>query len=250
MKTKTRTVVALGAALILLATILPSQAHHRPNHGGGDTGSGDYELPVWFNWDQRDLDVIVIPPNHGQLFNGNGVLNGFDPNELTPYENSYMAAILDSIQAWKDGIAKHNPNLWSTLSIDVYVLGQDSIPTSVLLDPEVVVTALEETNAYLGVAALGFFVPDCLVSNTKMFIVSFSYGDMYNINAQEFGHCLGLDHVKDNKPWYDPMAGLYEQSIGLANTRIYCISNLDVMALDAVFNGGNGASIAPASYGC
>jgi hypothetical protein len=80
---------------------------------------------------------------------------------------------------------------------------------------------------------------------SKIEIESFSYADMYNVTAQEFGHCLGLQHVgsqagvdptSDLKhPEHDVMNGFYTHFVGDSGTHLHCISNLDILALEFVF---------------
>jgi hypothetical protein len=201
---------------------------------GTTTGGVLYELPRWFEWDRAALDVLIVPPNHGQLVNGNGFLGGSgDPNELDPFKNSYTRAIEDSIAAWKNGIAQFGPRwLVEGVSIDAYVIGRDQIPQSALEQPEIVVY----TDATKG-PILGFAVSTdpCIVNNSKFFVTSMTYADMYNINGQEFGHCLGLLHTSDGRPNHDVMDGTYDDEPGAAGTHLHCVSNLDVLGLEQVF---------------
>jgi hypothetical protein len=195
-----------------------------------------YELPRWFEWDRAALDVLIVPPNHGQLVNGNGFLGGSgDPNELDPFKNSYTRAIEDSIAAWENGIAAFGPSwLVSGVTIDAYVLGRDQVPQSALEQPEIVVY----TDATKG-PILGFALSSdpCIVNNSKFFVTSMTYADMYNINGQEFGHCLGLLHTSDGRPDHDVMDGTYDDTPGAAGTHLHCVSNLDVLGLEQVFGG-------------
>jgi hypothetical protein len=203
----------------------------------GSTTSGVvYELPRWFEWDRAALEVLIVPPNHGELVNGNGFLGGSgDPNELDPYKNSYTRAIEDSIAAWENSITQFGPSwLVDGLTIDTYVIGRDQIPQSALEQPEIVVY----TDATKG-PILGFALSSdpCIVNNSKFFVTSMTYEDMYNINGQEFGHCLGLLHTSDGRPNHDVMDGTYDDAPGAAGTHLHCVSNLDVLGLEQVFGG-------------
>ncbi len=203
-----------------------------PSTGFASHGDGSYDLPLWFRWDRSVLDVLIVPPNHGQVFNGNGVLNGGDPNELTPF-NSYLDAVEDSVADWDGAVATFGADwLRSGLVTNVYVVGRDSIPQPALTNPEIVIVSDETKFNTLGLA---FNTRPCLVDNSKFFIQSFTYEDMFNINSQEYGHCLGLEHVVDNHPEHDAMAGIYVHQPGAAGTHLHCASNLDVLGLEAVF---------------
>lgn len=203
-----------------------------PPRVGASHADAAYDLPVWFRWDKSVLDVVIVPPNHGQLVNDNGVLDGGDPGELTPF-NSYLAAVEASVADWDRAIAEFGPGwLKAGVVTNVYVAGRDLIPPSAMTSPEVVIVTDETKGNTLGLA---FNTRPCVVDNSKFFTQSFTYEDMFNINSQEYGHCLGLEHVVDNHPEHDAMAGLYVHWPGSAGTDLHCVSNLDVLGLEAVF---------------
>ncbi|MCI0415275.1 hypothetical protein L0222_21085 [bacterium] len=192
-----------------------------------------YELPRWFEWNRVPLDVLIIPPNHGQIVNDDGVLSGGDPNELDPLTNSYLRAMEDSINAWKNGILAYGSSwLAMGLQINVYVVGRDNIPQQVLAEPEIVITTDETKGPILGFA---FSSDPCWVNNSKLFVTSMTYADMYNINGQEVGHCFGLLHTSDHRPDHDVMDGTYDDTPGASGTHLHCVSNLDVFGLEQVF---------------
>ena len=221
-------------ALFLLVALIGGFVVAPLSRAGASDADGTYEIPVWFRWEESLLDVIVVPPNHGQIVNGNGVLAGGDPDELTPF-NSYLAAIEASISDWDAGINMFGPEwLRSALVTNVYVAGRDTIPNSVLGDPEIVITTDETKANTLGLAVSS---RPCLVDNSKIWTQSFTYEDMYNINSQEYGHCLGLDHVVENHPEHDAMAGTYVDGVGVKGGHLHCVSNLDVLGLTSVFGG-------------
>lgn len=194
-------------------------------------------------WDDAHLNVLVVPPNHGQLFNEeSGILNGSDPNELTP-NNSYLAAIEDGIKAWGDAINKMGADwLKEAYRADVYVLGRDTVPPDVLAAPEILVYTDESRGLVLGDAVR---TAACTVRMSKIEILSFSVNDMFNVTAQEFGHCLGLSHIGSQggadptsemkHPEHDVMNGFYTHLVGKKGTHRHCISNLDLLALEYIF---------------
>ncbi len=244
----------LFALVILAMLVLPPTANAAHS-------SSTYAQPVWFEWYKTDIDVLVIPPDHGQLVNYRGsvfslvLLGGNGVNELNPYTSTYLAAVEESIAAWETAWQADSAWLSNNLRLNVYVVGRDTIPTSVLTDPEILVTTEEETNAYLGVSAIHgariVGVPDCVVSNTKMFLFSLSYNDMYNLNMHEFGHCLGLEHIHGDLPRSDIMDSTYRFPIGNHYNVKKCISNVNIDGLERVFNGqGGSATIARNQYGC
>jgi hypothetical protein len=114
------------------------------------------------------------------------------------------------------------------------------------MSPDILVVTDENEAGSLGTAVR---VSPCVVRMSKFAIESFSYADMYNVTAQEFGHCLGLQHVgsqggvdptSDLKhPEHDVMNGLYTHSVGSSGTHLHCISNLDILALEFVFSHTN-----------
>lgn len=229
----------VSGILIAIASLLvpTSVANH---------ADGTYEIPVWFEWDRSDLQVLIVPPEHGQLFNSNGVLNNLDPNEANPCTTSLLAAIRDSIQGWRDAVTEFGAAwLQADLVITDHVLGCDS-PTQVPTSPDIVVYTDETKGPILGFAVS---TDPCIVNNSKFStgsLRSFNYADMFNVMGQEFGHCLGLQHTGDpdggaigdpGHPAHDVMEGRYEHSVGAAGTHRHCVSNLNVKGLEAVFDG-------------
>jgi hypothetical protein len=58
--------------------------------------------------------------------------------------------------------------------------------------------------------------------------------------GQEFGHCLGLDHVAGGVPGdqvlaHDIMNGAYPHSPGAKDNPFHCLSNMNVAGLKVVF---------------
>lgn len=206
-----------------------------------DHEDGLYELPAQDDWTKGRLRVYIVPPSHGQLYNSSGPLAGGDPNEVTPFKNSYLRAIEDSIEEWNRGIREFgSKKLNQRFHADVYVLGRDTLPDQ--SSPDILVVTDENKGPILGFA-MG--IRPCIVNNSQMFIRSFNYADMYNVMGQEYGHCLGLGHVgsqggveptsSQKHPEHDVMNGFYADSIGAADTHLHCVSNLDVKGLEYTF---------------
>ena len=195
---------------------------------------GTYDESIFRTWNRTILNVLIIPPEHGQIVNGNGVLAGFNANELNPYENSYLGAIEGSIDMWRQAIALYGSPQLKQVTINDYVVGRDNIPTGVLLNPQIVILS-DETKAIILGVAINLTDGLCIVDNSKFFVTSFSDVDMFNINGQEFGHCLGLDHVVDGHPERDVMNGTYPYNAGDAGNPLQCFSNLNVKTLELIF---------------
>jgi hypothetical protein len=216
-----------------------------------------YVQPVWFTWEKATLDVLIVPPEHGQIQNGNGVLGGSGGiEELNPYQNSYLRATEQSAADWKRAIATFGASwLSSGLVINNYVVGRDTIPNSALTNPEIIVTSDQNKGPILGVS---FSTRPCIVDNSKFFVSSFTYEDMYNISAHEYGHCLGLDHSfgtpDDSTITHDVIYATYSDPVGAKGNHKHCISNLNVKGLERVFGGlfgqpsGGNATLASTSY--
>jgi len=229
-----RPIVAVVCVVGMLAPVGARAAHD----------DGFFKQPVWFEWEALELDVLIVPPNHCQIYNNNGALNGADPDELNPLACSYLRAMEASIADWDRAIAAYGSfELRTSLRTDVYVVGRDPIPDDVMRDPEVIVFTDEHKGTALGIA---FNTRPCLVDNSKLFTRSMNYEDMFNINAQEYGHCLGLSHVPGDArgtkangyrdgDTHDPMNGLYPHTPGSAGTELHCVSNLNVAGLERVF---------------
>lgn len=225
------------ALVLALGALVPGAA--RAAHE-----DGIFEQPVWFEWSTATLDVLIVPPEHGQVYNNNGALGGLDPAEANPLANSYLRAIERSVADWDRAVTEYGTSwLASGLITDVYVVGRDPIPEQAMRNPEVVIVTDQSKASILGVA---FNTRPCLVVNSKFFVRSMNYEDMFNINAQEYGHCLGLNHVPGDAKGtaangyrdgdlHDPMNGAYPHTPGSAGTDLHCMSNLNVKGLERSF---------------
>lgn len=211
----------LVACAALAATLPAAFASH---------ADGSYDQPVWFQWAETNLDVVIVPPEHGQIYNGGGILGGAGVNELNPYANSYMQAINNSVKNHKTAISTYAPTwLKNGITINVHILGQGQAFTG---DAEIIITTDQTKLVILGMAVS---TNPCIVDNSKFFITSYTYNDMYNINAHEFGHCLGLDHVLGEHPINDILVAVYPQTPGSTSNVKNCVSNLNVKGLEGVF---------------
>ena len=222
-------------AAALMVTLVPGSAF------ADHEEDGIYELPALDMWTKAQLTVYVMPPTHGQLYNANGPLGGGDPNEVTPFENSYLKAMEASIEEWNNGINKFGSDkLKKTFKAHVYVVGRDELPAQGT--PDILVYTDETKGPVLGFAMRS---DPCIVNNSQMFTRSFNYADMYNVMGQEYGHCLGLQHIgsqggveptsAQKHPAHDVMNGFYADAIGSAESHLHCVSNLDVKGLEYTF---------------
>lgn len=241
-----RRFAAIGLLLVAgIASSPPVPASH---------ADGVYDQPVWFQWETRILDTIIIPADHGPIFNGNGALGGGDPvAEAHPCTNSYTRAMVQSALDWKIAINTYGPAWLKAVTINHYVLGcGPTPPQSALQDPEIIVAADENKATLLGVSMDS---RPCISLTSKMFIQSFTYNDMYTVSGHEFGHCMGLNHVTDEHPDEDILDATMDESIGSATNPRRCPSNLNVNTLKGVFatamfqsGGGVDGTVAISSY--
>lgn len=225
------------AALLAVLLAIPAVAT-------GD--SNPYVQPVWFEWGSGNrglpIDVLIVPPAHGQVVNENGLLGGDEggASELSPFENSYLQAVEASARAFVPAIAKFGPGwLKHGIVINFYVLGRDDVPSEARSDPEIVILSDETKATILGVS---FSSDPCIVDNSTFFASSFTYADMYNVSGHEFGHCMGLDHVEGqgSEIDHDVMHPTYEDNPGASGNHLHCISNLNVMGIERAFAGALG----------
>lgn len=225
----------LAAAAMMLVLPLAMTAPAEGNHASTDT----YTQPVWFEWDRAHLNIVIVPPNHGQLYNGFGPLGNGGVDELT-LDNSYLDAIEDSVEAWRDAVTAYGePWLKNGLVLNHYVLGRDAI--SPWMNIHIVVTTDETKGPVLGVAVSS---RPCIADMSKAYILSFTENDMFNVAAHEIGHCLGLDHVDHEHPPTDTLAAFYAYNPSTASNPRLCPSNLNVFTLEGVFAGPLGPSSA------
>lgn len=109
-----RTLILTLLAVVVLA--VPATA--------SDLNSGKYHQVILFHWDTTSLDVIVVPP-------------------AATASTARLNAINLGIDQWESGIQALGASwLTSNLDINRYTLGTTT-PTSVLLEPEIIVVSGE-----------------------------------------------------------------------------------------------------------
>lgn len=211
---------------------------------------GDYDGPVWFEWNRLQLEVLVFPAESGQVRNSNGILGGPDPAEANPCTNSYTRALRDAIDNWKFAVSVAAAAwLKNGFQLTPHVVGCDP-PTAFPARPDIVVITDQTKGPVLGVAVKN---DPCVINNSRIStnLQSFTYADMFNVMGHEFAHCLGLGHTGDldggtvgdaSHPSHDIVEGIYEHSVGSQGVHLHCVSNLNVRVLEAVFDGNTNPS--------
>ncbi|HVL91190.1 MAG TPA: hypothetical protein VM841_13235, partial [Actinomycetota bacterium] len=81
---------------LLLAVAVPASAEE------------PYRQQALFEWDRLVIDVLVLPPGHGQIANDGGVLPA-GTADLHPLANSYSRAAERGIALWPAAIRAHGP---------------------------------------------------------------------------------------------------------------------------------------------
>lgn len=221
------------AVLVVLCLAPYSPATARP----------PYKQAIYHYWSTPKLDVIVVPPAHGPIVNWGGPLGGGGLEEIG-LSNSYVKATEASVAEYQRVIRRHGPRwLAKSFRVKTYVAGRDQIPQRVLDDPEAVIMFNEHQGFILGVTFTTTH-PDCIISNSMAWTMSYSYADMYSVNLHEFGHCLGLDHFvgPEEDPVYlhENMTPAYQHNVGEPGTHRHCISNFNLDAIALAFSPSRG----------
>lgn len=227
-------------ALVLVAVFIAAPA------GAAEA----YRQAALFEWRTTGIDIVVLPPGHGQVLNDGGVLPAGSA-DLHPLANSYSRAAERGIALWPAAVRSHGPSwLSDALRLNVFVAGRDAIPPGT--QPEIVVVFHETSGPILGTS---WGNGPCLAAIAKAYHASFTPNDVTNLTAHEVGHCLGLAHLDLPVPAGDLMQTVYQHPDGLRSTPVHCPSNLNVAVLARVFTraagqgaGGGVVSMDPGEY--
>ena len=203
-----------------------------------------FTIPSWISFGKAALDIVILPPAFGEIYDAefNLLAGGTD----VVWDDPYVEATTAAIQAWEDAMdayvaTRPSAAYLEAIEFDVRLVGQDASVAD-WVDADVRIAYGPTGAVILGVAfgfgATGDFNPDgswahCNILDFEWFLFSFKPADVFNIHAQEFGHCLGLNHPEE--PTDDVMNGLYGFAPGdPANPRL-CVSSLDVRGLEVVY---------------
>lgn len=207
-----------------------------------DTGTSPdvFTIPSWVaTWPKAHLDIVILPPVTGPVYDSSG--EPFPAGTGLATDSPYVDATKDAMDAWRNAIDSYvaqntSASYLQDFEFDVGVVGEDR-SVAEFRDADIRVM-YGPTGAF----ALGVAIADetdgeqweqCDVVNFQWLVFSFTVNDMYNIHAQEFGHCLGLNHPAE--PSDDVMNGVYSAPIGdPANPRL-CHSSLDIEGLAVLY---------------
>ena len=229
---------------------------------GCDFWDDDYHEFTLYEVDTLHLDVLIVP-------------------SASPGATQDTAITRQAVEAWYAGIqALAAPWFAEALTMDVYVLGEDTPPQSAIEDPEIVVLAAEYNPVLLfGIgwqnpptpcrsATLATYAAHehgglrvlaaecqsggftCLAINTN----NLGGGEysLYDLVAHEFGHCLGGGHVGDALDFKAKRVPVHDiMSYQSDEAQVHCVSNLNVRVLEGVYAGLAGADVealAPGDY--
>ncbi|HUR24816.1 MAG TPA: hypothetical protein VM327_02230 [Candidatus Thermoplasmatota archaeon] len=255
--------ILIPACVVLLAILVAAPgatADICTKASGCEFWDSNYHEYILYKVDTAQVDVLIVPP----------------ASATTLWD---VTAVRQSVAAWETGINAMGPSwLAGGLNIKSYVLGTDVPPASALEDPEIIIASGAVNPVVL--FGIGLQTPfsvcrqqaaaahqhmesdwlvqpmacqdggaQCLVLNTNF--LTGSTNRMYDLNAHEFGHCLGIGHVGDaldfdakTVPLTDIMS--YQNTPG----QVHCVSSLNILALQAVYAPllGQGAGQLPGTY--
>jgi hypothetical protein len=251
------------AFLAILVTSPSGSAAICTSASGCEFWDNDYHELILYEVDTGQIDVLIVPPASGTAL--------WD-----------LPAIEQGIAAWDAGIDALGPAwLANGVNIDSYVVGVDVPPQAALLDPEILVysaafnpfvlfgiglqapfSVCREQSSAASVAhqhldSDWLFQPmacedggiQCHVINTNF--LTGTTRQMYDLNAHEVGHCLGIGHVGDALD-FDAKTVPLQDIMSYQNNpnQVHCVSSLNILALQAVYEPvlGVGPGQPPMSY--
>ena len=241
----------LAGVLAALVPLASTSMNICGSASGCEFWDNDYHEYTLYEVDTEDIDVLIVPPA------GQGAL----------YD---IVAIRLSIDAWESGINALGAN-WikganGGIQINRYILGLDVPPPSALQDPEIIVLSAEYNPVLLfgiglqsplsycsqrggevgertshGHGGVSFVASKCAVGGRTCVVLNTNNllggpRRMYDLNAHEFGHCLGIGHVGDAGDFDAKTVPMNDIMSYQSNPQqVHCVSTLNVRALEGVY---------------
>lgn len=237
------------AGLVALTLVPTSSAAVCASAAGCEFWDNDHHEYILYSVDKTTVDVLILPP-------------------ASPFTTTDIEVLEQSIQAWSDGIEALAPAwLADGLQINAYALPFEVPPTQALQDPDIIVVTAEYNPFLLfGIgqqAPLGLCTQQggvaktvfehahgkgsmvkavqcqsggrqCVVLNTNFLLGG--ERRLYDLNAHEFGHCLGIGHVGDALDFDAKTVPLTDiMSYNDVPSQVHCVSTLNIRALEAVY---------------
>lgn len=256
--------LALVALVASLALALPPAA--------ANFNDDRYHEVVLFNWDTVELDVLVVPPaTTSPIPRGIAIERSLDAWE-SGIRQLGAPWLAEALQFHRYTLGRDTPPAEALQDPEVIIVSAEVNPAvlfgigaaSDYFACEAVDLILDALTAGPGLRApVGQAAPPlppgwhghegspwavmnlhcsetlenvCLVVNTNFAFQSQSQHHMYDLNAHEFGHCLGIGHVGDagdfkakRFPREDIMSYQYTPS------QVHCVSSLNLRALEGAF---------------